>query len=400
MRYPFSPEVLDGLPEPLSELIRGLEDRMLYEICSRLQVAGELNNATVEAIRSLRSIGLDLAEIENAIAETVQAGEEEIDRLFDEVVERNQKFSDDLITKEDMTAPLVLVGAAEVDAIRRQTKDEFRNLTQSMGFLVRKGGKVVDVLPAAAAYQTILDNAEMDVLSGAISYRRAIEKAARELADSGLKKVYYEADGKVRYDQADVAARRAVLTGVNQVNQRFTEQTVERLDTDLVEVSAHIGARDTGDGPENHKSWQGKVYQWVRPGVERNPKYPDFEKVTGYGTGPGLGGWNCRHRYFPFVEGVSERSYTDKELKSIDKPPIKFQGQRYTAYEATQEQRRIERTVRKYRRRQIAAEAAGLTEEATAWGSRVRRLNAQYKAFSEAAGLPMQKERMKVVYPD
>lgn len=264
MRYPFSPAVLDGLPEPLAELIRGLEDRLLEEICSRLVIAGELNEVTVEAIRALRSVGLDLSEIEKAIAETVQMGEEEIDRLFDEVVERNQKFSTDLITKADVTMPLVLVGKDEIDAIRRQTKEEFTNITRSMGFLIRKGGKVVGALPAASAYQTILDNAEMDVLSGAISYRQAIEKATRELANSGLKKVYYEADGKSKYDQADVAARRAVLTGVNQVNQRFTEQTVERLGTDLVEVSAHQGARDTGSGPENHKAWQGKVYRWKK----------------------------------------------------------------------------------------------------------------------------------------
>ena len=400
MRYPFSPAVLDGLPEPIAEMIRGLEDRILEEICSRITIAGELNEVTVEAIRALRSVGLDLSEIEKAIDETVQIGEEEIDRLFDEVVERNQKFSTDLITKADVTMPLVLVGKDEIDAIRRQTKEEFANLTRSMGFLIRKGGRIVGALPAASAYHTILDNAEMDVLSGAISYRQAIEKATRELADSGLKKVYYEADGRSRYDQADVAARRAVLTGVNQVNQRFTEQTVERLGTDLVEVSAHQGARDTGAGPENHKAWQGKVYQWVKPGTVRNPKYPDFEKVTGYGTGPGLGGWNCRHRYFAYVEGVSERNYTDKELKGIDRPPFEFQGVKYTQYEATQEQRRIERTVRKLKRRETAYKAAGLKEEAQSAGIRIKRLRAQYKAFSDAFGLPTQEERMKVIYPD
>ena len=400
MRFPFSPEVLDGLPEPFAELIRGLEDRLLEEICSRLNVAGELNEVTVEAIRALRAVGIDLAEIERAIAETTQTAEEELDKMFDEVVERNQKFSDDLITKADATLPLVLVGKDEVDAIRRQTKEEFSNLTQSMGFLIRKGGKIAGVYPSNVVYQSILDAAEMDVLSGAISYRQVIEKAVRELADGGLKKVRYEADGKEHYDQADVAARRAVLTGVNQVNQRFTEQTLERLDTSLVEVSAHQGARDTGRGPENHKRWQGKVYQWVKPGVERNRKYPDFEKVTGYGTGPGLGGWNCRHRYFPYVEGVSERSYTKEELKNIDRPPFEFQGDKYTQYEATQKQREIERTVRKLRRREIAYKAAGLKEEAQSAGIRIKRLNALYDAFSDAAGLPTQRERMKVIYPD
>ena len=138
----------------------------------------------------------------------------------------------------------------------------------------------------------------------------------------------------------------------------------------------------------------------MRPGTVRNQKYPDFEKVTGYGTGPGLGGWNCRHRYFAYVEGISERNYTDKELKGIDRPPFEFQGVKYTQYEATQEQRRIERTVRKLKRRETAYKAAGLKEEAQSAGIRIKRLRAQYKAFSDAFGLPTQEERMKVIYPD
>lgn len=72
----------------------------------------------------------------------------------------------------------------------------------------------------------------------------------------------------------------------------------------------------------------------------------------------------------------------------------------YDQYQATQKQREIERTVRKYKRREIAANAAGLEEEATIARARIRRLNAEYKEFSKAADLPMQKERMKVVYPD
>ena len=89
-----------------------------------------------------------------------------------------------------------------------------------------------------------------------------------------------------------------------------------------------------------------------------------------------------------------------KELKNIDRPPFDFQGEKYTQYEATQKQREIERTVRKLRRREIAYKAAGLKEEAQAAGIRIKRLNALYDSFSDAAGLPTQKDRMKVVYPD
>lgn len=99
------------------------------------------------------------------------------------------------------------------------------------------------------------------------------------------------------------------------------------------------------------------------------------------------------------MEGVSERTYTDEDLAHIDdKHDVEFEGKHYTAYEATQKQRQIERTVRKLKREQTAYKAAGLTEEEQAVTARIRRLNKEYKAFSEAAGLPMQRERMMVEY--
>ena len=61
-------------------------------------------------------------------------------------------------------------------------------------------------------------------------------------------------------------------------------------------------------------------------------------------------------------------------------------------------QRRIERTVRKLKREKASYNAAGLTDEERAVNIKLRRLNAKYKAFSKAAGLPEQRERAKVIY--
>ena len=66
-RYPFTPELLDALPEELAKLFRGLEDTLLDEICSRLALKDQLNEVTVQAIRALRSHGIDTKEIEKAI---------------------------------------------------------------------------------------------------------------------------------------------------------------------------------------------------------------------------------------------------------------------------------------------------------------------------------------------
>jgi hypothetical protein len=390
MEYPFQPEILDALPEELAELFRALEITLLEEICSRLKVAGELNEVTAQDIRALRSHGIDLKEIEKAIRKTSGISETKMNELLDDVVERNQKYYTELIDLAHITQPETLVDAAEVAAIRAQTLDTFRNLTASMGFLVDAGRTM---LPPAKAYQWALDNAAMQVQSGAISYNQAINTAVKQLADSGLKVVDYESGHR---DQIDVAARRAVMTGVNQICAKYTEQSAQYLETPYFEVSAHAGARDKpGPSPwSSHKDWQGKVYS-----IRAGDIYPSIYEICGLGAVDGLEGANCRHRRNVWVEGVSERTYTDEQLAHIDNGlGCEFDGNTYTAYEATQMQRRVEREVRKLKREKAAYKAAGLHEEEQAVNIRLRRLNAKYKAFSAAAGLPEQRERMKVLY--
>lgn len=401
MRYPFGPDVLDALPEPIAELYRGLEDRLLQEICWRLDLTGQLNEVTAQDIRALRSHGIDLADIKSAIADISNRSLEDVDSLLDEVVHRNRAYYASVADAAKVTMPETIVSQADADAVKRQVQDDVGNLTRSMGFAVRVGGRPVQWLPPTQAYQWALNMAEAEVVSGAISYDQAVTRAVKQLAGGGLTSVRYEADGRVRYDQIDVAARRAVMSGVNQLCQRYSEQAVERLGTDLVEVSAHAGARNTGTGPENHASWQGKIYHWAKDGQPNRTRYPDFFERTGYGTGPGLGGWNCRHTFRPYVEGVTERTYTSDQLSSIDQKPFAYQGRTYDQYQASQKQREIERSIRKQRRIINAMEGlsgdAAAKELASAKG-RLRRLSANYRAFSRAANLPTQTQRTKVVY--
>lgn len=388
--YPFSPALLDALPEELAELFRALEITLLEEICSRLKAADELNEVTVQDIRALRAHGIDLKEIEKAIRKTSGISETKLNELLDDVVERNQKYYTELIALAHITQPETLVSVEDTWAIYEQTKQTMRNITRSMGFLVDAGRTM---LPPAKSYQWALDNAVMQVQSGAINYNQAIKTAVKQLADSGLKVVDYESGHR---DQIDVAARRAVMTGVNQICAKYTEQSAQYLETPYFEVSAHAGARDKpGPSPwSSHKDWQGKVYS-----IRAGDIYPSIYDVCGLGAVDGLEGANCRHRRNVWVEGVSERTYTDEQLAHIDDDlGCDFDGKKYTVYEATQMQRRVEREARKLKREKAAYKAAGLHEDETAVNIRLRRLNAKYKAFSVAAGLPEQRERMKVLY--
>lgn len=165
-----------------------------------------------------------------------------------------------MVDLSGVTAPERLVSDADIAAIRRQTWGAYKNITGSMGFLVVRGGRLTFLEPAKS-YEWALDSALLQVQSGAISYNQAIGEAVRQLADSGLKTVSYESGYKLSIDSA---VRMCVMTGVNQLNQKYREQSMDYLETDLVEVTAHLGARniDGTNGWENHAAWQGKVYRW------------------------------------------------------------------------------------------------------------------------------------------
>lgn len=388
MKYPFQPELLDALPEELAELYRALENTLLDEICSRLNIADQLNEVTVQDIQALRSHGIDLKSVEEAINKTTGISKQKLNSLLNDVVERNQKYYTEVIDLAHITQPETLVDAATVDAIKQQTHDTFHNLTASMGFLVGN-----TMLKPARAYQWALDNAEMQIQSGAISYNQAIANVVRQLAENGIKVVDYESGHR---DSIDVAARRAVMTGVNQICAKYTEQASEYLETPYFEVSAHAGARDIpGKSPwSSHKAWQGRVYS-----IHSNDIYPSIYDVCGLGAVDGLEGANCRHRRNVWIEGVSERTYTDKQLAHIDDDlGCTFDGKKYTAYGATQMQRRVERQIIKQKKFVTAYKASGQMDEYRAAKAKLTRLNAKYKAFSEAAKLPLQWERTKVLY--
>lgn len=401
IKYPFTPELLDALPEELAELFRSLEQTLLVEICSRFMIADQLNEVSIQDIRALRSHGISLEDIEKAIREYTETSEKKLDELFDNVVEWNQQYYTELIDIAQVTKPQTLVDERDIDAIRRQTHNEFTNLTRSMAFVVRYGAKQFPLHPRQA-YQWAVDNAVLQVQSGAISYNEAIRNAVKQLADSGIKAATYTGG---RMEQIDSVVRRSVMTAVNQINARYNEQSMEYLQTDLVEVSAHLGARNT-DGPhgwENHAAWQGKVYRWKKYPQTSNGQYADFEDTCGYGDVTGILGANCRHSFSAFVEGVMERTYTDKELEEMrpqNRKKTEFEGKEYDDYQSTQMQRRLEAEIRKQRRRRDAYKAAGLDEDAQVASIRLKRLEREYKDFSKAAGLPMQHDRMQVLYSD
>lgn len=388
MKYPITPEYLENAPDPLVRLMHTLEEDILTDICRRLRVSGELTESAIAQIRLLMERGYDMTELHELIRKRLNLAATEYDEILKRAIERNAEYYDQLITAADIF-PSARIDTAIVEAIRRQSLDEFVNLTQSLGFAVEVNGRT-EFLPIAEAYQRVLSNAAIQVQSGAFSPQQAISNAVKALAESGIQVVEYKTGWRNR---VDVAARRAIMTGVTQISSQYTEMAAEIVQTDLREVSAHRGARDKGIGWQNHKNWQGKVYA-MNGG---NAKYKDIHTACGLGEVDGLEGANCRHMHYVYVEGVSERTWTDEELANIDPPPVEFEGKKYSAYEATQMQRKLETAMRTAKRKMTAYKASGNTEQYTAQAARLQRLRTKYRSFSQTANLPLQLERAAVI---
>lgn len=391
MKYPNTPEWLEQAPEAIVELYRELEEYTIKDICRRLKWSGEMTNSALAQIRILKSQGYSQEDIDRKIREITELAEEELDELYKRAADRNQKYYDNAIEKAHLTDGSLSMAdlQQELDAISAQTKGTFQNLTGSFGFAIRSSRGVLEFADTARTYQNVLDAAEIKVWAGTVDYNTAIREAVKQLCENGMQIVEYASGRKY---SAETVVRMAVMTGINQLSDKYDQELIQELGTDLVEVSAHVGARDKGDGFVNHKSWQGRVYSLSG----QSDKYPDFKEMCGYGDVRGIRGANCRHRYFAFVEGVSERVYTDEALANIDPEPFEYKGKTYTAYEATQQQRRLEASIRKQKRLVAGYDAAGLVEDRKNASIKLRRLTQEYKHFSEAAGLRTQPERARI----
>ena len=380
------PEYLQGLPDELAALTENLEAQLIGDIARRIAKAGEITDTAAYQIMRLKEMGASTEYIEKLLADYLKTSDKAIERMIFDAAQTDSEFYESVYARAGRAyVPFEHNAYLQqlADAAVNQTKGELKNLTQSMGFAVRGANGQLTFLPAAKAYQSAMDKAHMLVASGGMDYTTAVRMSVNDIAASGLRFVDYESGVR---NHADVAARRAILTGVSQMTGKISERNAAELGTDVVEVTAHAGARP------DHALWQGKWFSLKG----KDKRYPKLSTATGYGTVTGLKGANCRHDFYPVIPGIDQPAYTAEQLANIDPPPVTVNGRTYTYYEAEQRQREMERTIRKTKREIIAAEASGDNDQFTAKSVLLRRQREQYSEFSKAAGLLTRNERTQV----
>lgn len=86
--------------------------------------------------------------------------------------------------------------------------------------------------------------------------------------------------------------------------------------------------------------------------------------------------------------------YSDKELSHLDDEKYKYNGKALTQYQAEQQQRALERSVRRYKREEYAMGKAGLsTAEASA---KVKEAQGRVRDFTKQTGLRRDLDREKI----
>lgn len=386
-----TPEELEKLPKPLERTMTALELSIMDEIIQRIKEVAQITPVIDWLLVRMDAIGKGRSSIRQMIGKALEKTDLQVDDIYEQAARsdyiRNKEIyeaagRDYLPYKENQWLQQV------VDAARRQTKDSLRpleNITQTTGFNVQMGSRKV-FTPLSEYLERSLDKAMLGITTGTRTYSQAIGEVVDEMTASGIRTVDY-ASGKS--DRIEVAARRAVMTGVAQMTKQVSDKNAEELGTDHWEVDWHMGARNTGIGYRNHQSWQGKVYSTA-----------EMHSICGEGEMLGFAGINCYHIKFPFLPGISKRKYTDEWLAEQNRRENEtrvYRGREYDTYGALQHQRKLERTIRKQKQDVELLEKAGADkEDITAAKCRLRLTNKTYVDFSKEMGLRQQRERLRV----
>lgn len=364
-----TPEQLEQLPNNLIRLYQQLEDDIVSYMAGRIAAMNMFIPATDWQFQKLIEMGNTYDMILKKLSAATGKTEQEIRDMITAAASESLKYDDAVHKTAGVILQPIVQSAALLTTLNvgiKRTNGVFENLSRTTA------------KNASKQFADILDRAYMQVVSGAFTQEQAIRTVVKDLASQGIHAAEYKNGRKMSLESA---VRMNVLTGVNQTCAELQLERSKEAGCKLVETTAHEGARP------DHVPWQGKVFSLEG----KTEKYDDFYKSTDYGTVTGLCGANCRHNFYPFYEGISEKAYSEKELKMLKEKTVSYNGKTIGKYEATQIQRKIERNIRRWKREKAGMKAAGQnTQEAAA---KLKYWRGEMSSFIKQTGLKRQYSR-------
>lgn len=320
-----TPAQLMTLPEPLVELFGELEADIMADMCKRIVRHGGMTATSAWQVEKLKEMRGMSASAEREIAKALKAGESELAQIFREAGVKALATDEAVYRAAGLTSGQFVYSKALNDVL-------IAGIKKTNGLCENFCGTLAE--NTRQALYNSLDKSYLGIMTGNLDPATAIRRSVNDLASKGINAVAYPSG---HTDSLETAVRRAILTGANQTTAELELTRADELGSDLVEVTAHAGAR-----PE-HAEWQGQIYS-----ISGKTKgYKDFYRSTGYGDGDGLCGWNCYHNFYPFILGFSTPTFASQRSKNND-----------AEYETQQEQRALERAIRSSKKQVQALDAA------------------------------------------
>ncbi|MGN1412453.1 MAG: phage minor capsid protein [Oscillospiraceae bacterium] len=372
-----SPEYYDGCTDDVLNLYAELEDRIIADVVRRIIKTGDITETAKWQIRQAQQMGLLYDDIIKDIAKSTNKTDSEIKKMFEnagvETVNNDNRIH-------------IQAGKSPLDIHQSESMLQILNGVYQNSLTDLKNLTGTTAITSQTAYYNACNSAFMMVSSGAFSYQQALRTVIQEVGKNGATVSY--PSGHV--DRLDVAVRRSLLTGVGLASRQISEENSRLCGCDLMEISAHSGARPS------HASWQGQIVS-----LSGRRGYLSKSDI-GYGTGAGFGGWNCRHDWYPFYEGISKRNYSQKDLDNLNAKDIKYNGKMYSEYEISQMLRQKERDIRALKREKVALKTAieegqtFLKSDLTALNSKIREKSNQIQEFCNQTGYNRDRFREQV----
>lgn len=370
-----TPEQIAAIRDAAGQITDPINDYLLDDIARRIAEARQLTSTAAYEVWRAQQLGMSQREIKKQLRKLLGVSHRDLRRLLTQSAEVGYNFDIKRLPQVQATPFEQNAALQQIVSVAVQlAQDDFTNITQTLGMVDPHG----NALPLRDAYRSCMDFAFKQVSTGAADYNTAIREACKNLVDKGVQWIDYESGV---HTSLEAAVRRNVMGGLGLLQEQIAKQNHDDLGCDGWEISAHAASAP------DHEPIQGKQYS--------DKEYESLNKslVRRIGT------LNCGHAAFPIILGVSIPQYTPEELEKFrtdNATGIDYQGRRYTGYEATQVQRKVERAIRTQKRRIIIDEATGDKEKLQTDQIRLVRLREEYARFSKAAGLRTQQERAEV----
>ena len=390
-----SQEVEERLAERLVDRIEEANSSILKKIGEAIKQISTLTPSQAYQIQQILKYGGTYNEIAKELARVSGKNVQDIYKIFEEVAKNNKQFAkqfykyrgiDYIPYSKDIALQNMVKSLASI------TADMYRNIsnTRGIGFLFRNKDGQMYFKDVQQAYYEIIDRGILAISQGKETFQTEMRKIIKDVGGNGV--VIYES-GRTR--RLDSAVRMNLLDGIRQVSNETAQRFAEEYNADGIEISVHSNpAPDHAD--IQGRQFSNEEYEKLESGDiatdYKGNKYDGSDKRH-------ISEYNCYHKIFPIVLGVSKPEYTDKQLNDIRESNLSgfdFEGKHYTNYEGTQLQRRIETAIRKQKDTQILARASGDTELVEQSQNKIRLLTSKYNDLCKASGLLPKKIRMQV----